>query len=69
MFCRVEPVELSFATALTAFADCFIIEKECQQGGPCQGFFSCFSGPSYVSGLLTWGMGRCRSEAEVTDLT
>lgn len=39
MFCRVEPVELSFATALTAFADCFIIEKSVSRVAPVRAFF------------------------------
>ena len=58
MFCLVEPVELSFATALTAFADCFYYRKECQQGGPCQGFFSfLFLGPVICQWLAYLGNG------------
>jgi len=32
MFCLVGLIELSFATAFTAFADCFYYRKEYQQG-------------------------------------
>ena len=58
MFCRVGPIELNFATALTAFADCFYYRKSISRGRPCQGlFFFLFLGPVICQWLAYLGNG------------